>query len=86
MIRLFVFLILIYIVYRVIKSISALHGGKKQNYKSERILTDGEDLVEDPVCHRYIPISQAYKKEISGREYFFCSRECSDKYKSLNNH
>jgi YHS domain-containing protein len=84
-IRLFVFLISVYVLYRIVKGIRHLHGGEKHNYESQTKLADGEDLVQDPVCHIYIPMSQAYKKEISGREYFFCSKECRDKYKLRNN-
>ncbi|MEN6420929.1 MAG: YHS domain-containing protein [Smithella sp.] len=36
--------------------------------------------MEDPVCHTYVPVSQAYKKEISGKHYYFCSKQCSEKY------
>lgn len=85
-IRLFVFLISAYVLYRIVKGIRNLQGGKKQNYESKTISADGEDLVQDPVCHTYIPMSQAYKKDISGRAYYFCSKECSDKYKLRNNH
>ena len=45
----------------------------------------GEDLVEDPVCHTYVPLSQAIKKEISGKNYYFCSKQCSEKYLSEKN-
>ena len=79
-IRLFVFLITVYVLYRIVKGIRQLQGGKKQNYESQTISADGEDLVQDPVCHTYIPMSQAYKQDISGRAYFFCSKECSDKF------
>jgi YHS domain-containing protein len=85
-IRLFVFLISVYVLYRIVKGIRQLQSGKKRNYESQTISADGEDLVQDPVCHTYIPMSQAYKKDISGRAYFFCSKECSDKYKLQNNH
>lgn len=40
----------------------------------------GEDLVEDPVCHTYIPVSSALKKEIDGRTLYFCSQKCLDAY------
>ena len=43
------------------------------------------DLVEDPVCHTYVPLSQAVKKEISGNDYYFCSKQCSEKYESGKN-
>ena len=84
-IRLFVFLISIYVLYRIVRGIRRLQDGKKHNHESQTVLANREDLVQDPVCHIYIPMSQAYKKEISGRTYYFCGKECSDKYK-LKNH
>jgi YHS domain-containing protein len=42
----------------------------------------GEDLVEDPHCHTYVPVSQAYRKEIGGKSYYFCSKECYETYVS----
>jgi YHS domain-containing protein len=40
----------------------------------------GEDLVEDPVCHTYIPLSSALKMEVDGRTLYFCSQKCLDAY------
>ena len=42
---------------------------KKENYQFKASPDGGEDLVEDPVCHTYVPMSQAVKKEISGIFY-----------------
>jgi YHS domain-containing protein len=40
----------------------------------------GEDLVQDPFCKTYIPKSQAYIHDIEGKETFFCSKDCCEKY------
>lgn len=40
----------------------------------------GEDLVEDPVCHTYIPVSSALKLHVEGRTLYFCSQKCLDAY------
>jgi YHS domain-containing protein len=53
---------------------------KKNSDQYQSSSSRGEDLVEDPFCHTYIPVSQAYKKEISGKAYCFCSKECCDSY------
>lgn len=78
--RVLVFLILIILLYRIIKSMrqnEIAKGGSSKIFSSS---TSGEDLVEDPSCHTYIPMSQAYRKEISGRTYYFCSKQCYEKY------
>lgn len=35
-----------------------------------------EDLVEDPCCHAYLPLSQAYRASIDGKPEYFCSEKC----------
>ena len=35
-----------------------------------------EELVQDPNCQTYIPKRSALKKRISGKDYFFCKKEC----------
>lgn len=83
--RFFLFLLLIYLLYKIFKSFKQLKlsGNEYDKYKTD--LKEGEDLVEDPVCHTYVPISQAFKKEISGRNYYFCSKQCSEKYEVEKN-
>lgn len=84
-VRFLIYLLLIYLLYKIIKSVRLLTPEKHENYESASSSTEGEDLVEDPVCHTYIPVSQACKKEISGKNYYFCSEQCSKKYVSEKN-
>jgi YHS domain-containing protein len=46
-------------------------GRKKLNQESEP-----EELVQDPYCKTYIPKRWALKKRISGKNYYFCKKEC----------
>ena len=80
MFRFFVFITLIYLLYKVIKTVGKLKPAENENYQFKASSVGGEDLVEDPVCHTYVPLSQAFKKEISGNNYYFCSKQCSEKY------
>lgn len=80
MARFFVFIILFYLLYKIIKTIGRPKPENGENYQFKSSSAGGEDLIEDPVCHTYVPMSQAYKKEISGKNYYFCSQQCSDKY------
>jgi YHS domain-containing protein len=85
MFRFFVFIILIYLLYKVIKTVGKLKPAENENYQFKASSVGGEDLVEDPVCHTYVPMSQAFKKEVSGNDYYFCSKQCSEKYESGKN-
>ncbi len=80
MIRLIISILVIYILYKIIKFISRVKSGENENLQFSRKSARGEDLIEDPVCHTYVPVSQAYRKEINGQEYFFCSKKCGDNY------
>ncbi len=83
LIRLIVIVVLIYLLYRIVK---LLRGPKPAGIDRQQIKTVknrptvGEDLVEDPNCHTYVPVSQAYSKEIGGKNHYFCSKECYETY------
>ncbi len=79
-IRFLIFLILLYVIYKIIRTIRQEKPFAAQNNHYKTTAVSGEDLVQDPCCHTYIPISQAFRKEIAGKEHYFCSKECSEKY------
>ena len=39
-----------------------------------------EEMVRDPVCQLYLPRSEAIRRRVQGREHFFCSPGCLDKF------
>jgi uncharacterized protein len=39
-----------------------------------------EEMVRDPVCQLYLPRSEAIRRTVQGREHFFCSPGCFDKF------
>jgi len=78
--RLIVSVLLIYLLFKIINAVKRQKTVKNENLQYRSSSGQGEDLIEDPVCHTYVPVSQAYKREISGKNYYFCSKECSDKF------
>jgi YHS domain-containing protein len=38
------------------------------------------ELVKDPRCQTYIPINTAFRKKMAGKNLYFCSEECMDRY------
>jgi len=80
LIRFILFLVLFYLLYRAIKYFQKAKSIKVDDYKYKAAPAEREDLVEDPFCHTYIPVTQAQKKEITGKEYYFCSKECCESY------
>ena len=73
--------ILLYLLYRIArhmflpanKKVKPLSGNGDEG-------TRGEDLVEDPFCHTYTPISEAHKLEMNGRTVYFCSKKCLENF------
>jgi YHS domain-containing protein len=39
-----------------------------------------EEMVRDPHCGVYVPLSSALKKRVRGETFYFCSRECEEAY------
>jgi YHS domain-containing protein len=39
-----------------------------------------EELVQDPYCQTYIPKRSALRKRLFGRNYYFCKKECLEKF------
>jgi YHS domain-containing protein len=78
--RLVIGIVVIYLLFRLIRKGFPKVGGKPApgNIKSPDA---GEELVEDPQCHAYVPMSQALAREIEGKRVYFCSQKCLEQYR-----
>lgn len=45
----------------------------------------GDVMVEDPVCGTCLPQEDAIKARIKGSDYYFCSRDCLERFKDSDN-
>lgn len=74
--------IILYLFYRFVHRLlsSSRSVGRSSSPKPEKSV--GEDLVEDPFCHTYVPIGDARRETINGKAVYFCSRECFEKYET----
>ena len=77
--RVFLALAAIYLLYRIVKGLTRL--GKARAKMPIEPEPRKEDMVEDPCCHVYIPVSEAYCGTLNGSECYFCSKECYEKFK-----
>ena len=41
----------------------------------------GGELKKDPVCGTYVSTTASITRTVNGEVFYFCSRECSDKYR-----
>lgn len=56
---------------------------KKERYRRQT-RRGPEEMKQDPNCHTFIPESQALKREISGKTYYFCSEQCYREFQAAN--
>ena len=82
MLRLIIYGVLFYCIYQVIRKISPSREAGSGPVGKKDGMSRGEDLVEDPCCHTYIPVSNACEYLIDGRPVYFCSQKCLDEYRS----
>jgi YHS domain-containing protein len=81
MVKLFIFALFIYVIYRLLTG-----GRKKKSVGTERRnaaqseLPAADLLVEDPVCHIYIPKRQAIVLHDTKTPVYFCSEQCRKIY------
>jgi uncharacterized protein len=74
LLRLFLFLLLCYLIFAVLRAIAG--GRKRKSVNRHTSDRDGEEMVLDPQCHSYVAKSDAVLK--SGQ--YFCSQECARLY------
>ena len=77
--KLILVIIIAYILYKLISSWNSPKGPSKENLPAR-----GEDLVEDPHCHTYVPVSHARRTVIDGKTVYFCSQKCLEAYQQGN--
>jgi uncharacterized protein len=76
--RLIILALLGYLLYRLVRGVFKSGQRITRNDKGGVI----DEMVQDPVCKTYIPLRDAQRRIVGGREYFFCSKECADKFES----
>ena len=76
MLRILFFGALVYMLYRVFRQYFGSRGNIERGSNGGAI----DEMVQDPSCKAYIPKRTALRKNVGGREFFYCSRECAEKH------
>ncbi len=78
--KLIVFLIIIYLIYRGWKYWEQkILSHDRQSSAAPRLQVD-DVMVKDPYCEVYFPKRDGVSIKLDGRQLIFCSEECRDKY------
>jgi YHS domain-containing protein len=83
MIRLLIWLLLIYIGYRVIISLTS---SKKPGPVLRSNGAEGSATHRDPVCGVYVSEEDAIIGKLEGQRHYFCSMGCLEKYREQLDH
>lgn len=73
--KLLIGIFIAYVLYKIVRGWNAIAGPSRKNLSPA-----GEDLVEDPVCHTYVPVSDACRFSSEGKTLYFCSRKCLETF------
>lgn len=83
MFKLFIYALFLYVLYRLLtggrKKKPVTHGSGRQSAGPGELAAH-DQLVEDPVCHIYIPKRQAIVLQESDTLVYFCSEQCRKMY------
>ena len=75
--RIILYALLAYIVYKFIRLYQKLSQKRSSPLKSKQ---SSGMMVKDEICNTYLPQEDAIKELKEGKEYFFCSKECHQKF------
>ncbi len=73
--KLLIGIVIVYVLYKIVSGWNAIAAPSGKNLSPA-----GEDLVEDPICHTYVPVSDACRLSRAGKTLYFCSRKCLDTF------
>ena len=80
MLKILIYIVLAYFVYRLFKGLFS----QSKTIEKKGSVGVIDEMVQDPICKTYIPRKDAQKRVIGGNEYFFCSNECASKFEIEN--
>ena len=75
MIRLVGFALIIVVIFMVVRAMIKSSAEEKETED-----LSSTQMVQDPNCKTYVPKTEAVRKEIRQKEYFFCSEKCAAEY------
>ena len=80
MLRLFVYAVLVWIAYFVVKSIWKGFSSPSGSRDQARGSASEAELIRDPQCGAYFLRTKGVKGVVEGKVIHFCSEQCYDKY------
>ncbi|UCD89827.1 MAG: hypothetical protein JSW04_15805 [Desulfobacterales bacterium] len=82
--RLLILLGLIYLCYRALKSWMAQSGLYQKTVSSNDVKEIDDIMIKDPFCEIYFPKKDGVHLRSDGKDLYFCSKACRDKFVNRN--
>jgi YHS domain-containing protein len=80
LIRLIIFIIVVYFAYRGFRSWMRQQFGADQTVSTESHPEIDDEMVQDPYCKTYVPKRDGLRTRVGGEVLYFCSETCRDRY------
>ncbi len=82
--RFIIIMLITYLAYKFLMGLFITKGTQRRHVPGQPgQMASGEDLVEDPCCHTYIPLSNALKTSVQGKIVYFCSKKCLEEFTAI---
>lgn len=78
--RLLILLGFIYLGYRFLKSWISQENSSRKPVSGKRAGEIDDVMVKDPYCNVYFTKKDGLHLKIDGKDLYFCSKECRDKF------
>ncbi len=80
MIRILIYGLVIYAIYRFLKSKGLSFATQKEQSFHDSTSVKEAELIQDPQCGAYFLKQNGVKARVQGRTLYFCSEICRDEY------
>ena len=83
MIRFVILAVVGYVAYRALKSWMFPNTSSSEPVAGKKVGEIDDVMVKDPFCNVYFARKKGIHQRVDGKDYFFCSTDCRDKYLEL---
>jgi uncharacterized protein len=77
LVRIILYAVIFWLILKVVGFFTSAGQSRKRPRQPKRL---SGVMVKDEICNTYIPKEEAIREVRDGREFFFCSQDCRQKF------
>lgn len=77
LIRFLFYVLIAYLIYLLVRF---LFSPRKRPHAASSGRKPSGVMVKDEICNTYLPEEDAIRERVGGKDYFFCSKNCRQKF------